>query len=29
MKYKEDLGRVNKETEGENITMETETGQEN
>ena len=29
MKYKEDLGRDNKGTEGENITMETETGQEN
>jgi len=29
VKYKEDLGRDNKGTEGENITMETETGQEN
>jgi hypothetical protein len=28
MKYKEDLGRDNKGTEGEPITMETETGQE-
>jgi hypothetical protein len=29
MKYKEDLGRDSKRTEGETTTMETETGQEN
>jgi lipopolysaccharide export system protein LptA len=29
LKYKEDLERDNNETEGENITIETKTGQEN